>query len=295
MAYRSRSRSRFSAKKRSSRSRSRGGYKSVKTTGRVVRGYTRTVGNYGRFQGVGKPELKWFDTATATTLVTLSAVNVTGDSSGVVWLVPGTNPTTQKSMCLIGAGSGASERIGRKVTLRHLESKLSVRIKSQLLSLLAGDAAPSIRFRWVVVIDHQCNGTDMSEKQLFASINSFAAGGGGTQVCNTYSPRNLANLKRFTVLCDKVFVWTAKSIQSEYSNATPSVASSTNYVIEGGQIDKSFKTVLNLPIEYDLSAGVPAITNVRSNNIVGFLLCDASSEVVQVNAYSHNRLRYSDV
>lgn len=275
-----------------SRSTSRGAYKSVRPVAKRV-GYTRAVGNYGRFRGVSKPELKWFDCPFEQTDASVSPNGIIQDSGSVLFLTPGGSG----SLNLIGAGSGASQRIGRKVLLRHLESHIRIMFKTQSVTLSASDRSIGVRCRWVVLIDHQCNGTAVSAKatEVFASPSSVALGSGDTTIANSFSPRNLANSKRFTLLHDRVYTWTPKCIQTQYSNATPSVPSAATFVVEGGTMCKNFSTVLNTPVEFDSSGGVPAITNVRSNNLVSFVMIDPYFTLDDVRVDGIHRVRYSDV
>lgn len=294
MAYRSRSRSRSSyGKKRVARSRSRSSYKSVRPVSKRL-GYTRIAGNYGRYSGP-KAELKWQDQVFQTDHASIAATNAAQDSGAIVWLAPAVSPTSGLSLNLIAAGTGANQRVGRKVTLRHVEIKLRLNMKSQNVTIDATDKALGVRFRWVVLIDHQCNGTDLTVNSVFGQPGSTAVANGGTGVTNTFSYRQLANLKRFTILHDRVFNWQPKCIQAEYSNATPSVPSETNFFVEGGQISKSFSSALNLPIEFATSAGTPAIADVRSNNLISFVLIDSHYDQVNFRADGVARVRYSDV
>lgn len=292
MAYRrSRSRSAY-GKKRTARSRSRGTYKSVRPVSKRL-GYTRTVGNYGRYSGP-KAELKWQDQVFETDHALILPNNSATNSSVICYIAPGLGPTSGLSLNLIGAGTGANQRIGRKITLRHVEIKLRCILKPQAITMDASDKGLGVRFRWVVLIDHQCNGTDIDVNDVFGSPASTVAASDATNITNTFSYRQLANLKRFTILHDRVFQYHPKVMQSEYTNVTPSVPNSANFDIEGTQISKSFSSALNLPIEFATWAGTPAIADVRSNNLISFLLVDSSLRLVQFRADGIARVRYSD-
>lgn len=290
MAYRSRSRSRgrSSYGKKRGRSSSRSGYKSVKPTSRIIRGYTRAGGNYGRFQGtMSKPELKWFDLPASFTQASFVAKNV-GASGYPLWLVPGlSSPTSELSWVLIPQGPGVAERIGRKVTLRHVDSRLRIHLKSQSVTP-AGDTAPAIHFRWIIAIDHQSNGADPQLLDIFAAPAAVNTPGGDQLTVNCLSQRNLQYLKRFTILCDKHFSWTAKSI------AASSVPAASPLIIEGFAAEKRFTSVLNLPIQYDNTSGTPSMSNVASNNIFGVLLADTMFSGTDLKADCMTRLRFSD-
>lgn len=296
---RSSSRSRYGRKRSSSRSRS--GYKSVKTQSKRI-GYTRIAGNYGRFRGTGaKPELKWIDNVTDS-LIALSQANPITDAD-FIWLVPGSGPT-DISLCRIPPGSGASQCIGRKVHLRYIESKLRVHMNPFAPDPSNRDFA--MTFRWVIAIDHQCNGSNPELKQLFASPNSSTTPSGGQDVSNTFSMRNLQYLKRFTILCDKKWTWTPKNVGWNRTQQTEDLPCNIAQpaLNEGLFFEKSFSSVLNLPIEYDMSASLgppavaPPIDAIKSNNLFAVLMVDsryAVGSATLFGAESLTRIRYSDV
>lgn len=283
----SRGRKSYGRKRSSSR-----GYKSVRPVAKSV-GYTRVAGNYGRFRGMSKPELKWFDGNTHAAKIFKEFAN--GASGDVVYLCPAADtipdPTGGVSLNLIAQGPGASQRVGRKITARHLEFKL--RIQQDNVIMPVGSRAPSVCYRWVIGIDHQCNGTDITASMVLSGPTGTVVPGGDTSITNTMSNRTLANSKRFTILCDKKFCHNSPSLQaaSDPMNGPATVA--------GWVIDKHFSTALNLPIIFS-DPGVPTITNVQSNNIFAFVLIDsifaqAGTTPITCEIDGAFRLRYSDV
>ncbi len=137
---------------------------------RVVPGYTRTAGFYGRYSG-RNAELKFFDgTKTATVM----------GSSGTIF---------DDSLNEIVQGVTESNRIGRKCTIRSLHMRGSI-VKPVSADITVG----ADRVRIIVYLDKQANGataaiTDIVES---ASTGSFL---------------NLANSGRFRMIYDKIMTF----------------------------------------------------------------------------------------
>ncbi len=150
------------------------------------------------------------------------------------------------SLVQIAQGTGESERLGRRCVVKALGFRYRIVSASTAgASLLGSDVV-----RVLVYLDKQANGaaaavTDILESAEFHSFN------------------NLANKNRFRTLHDKTFTLNAKAGAGD--GTTNDAAGVNEY--------NDFYTKLNLPIEYDSTAG--AVTELRSNNI-GICLLSAS-------------------
>lgn len=132
---------------------------------RIVKGYTRTGGAYGRYAPMGN-ELKYFDTSIAF------AVDATGE-------VPATG-----QLNLIPQGVTESTRIGRMCIIRSIYLKGLMQYSP---GASASTAAPTTC--WIyVVLDTQCNGAAASVTDVLTSNNMAVA------------VHNLNNSQRFRVL-----------------------------------------------------------------------------------------------
>lgn len=221
------------AKSSASRARSR--------TLRSLRGYTRTSGYYGRFAGTGT-ELKFFDTSKALTTVAA------------------TGTILDDSLNHIAQGTGESDRIGRKCTLKSINLHGLLQLPAATAAVNTDDVV-----RFIVFLDKQCNGaaagvTDILETNDFFSFN------------------NLANKSRFRILCDKKL-----TINAQGATAT---AGAYTY----GEQRKGFNLYLrcNLPLEFDNTTG--AITELRSNNIGVLAISNQGTARIQYTS----RVRYAD-
>lgn len=211
------------------------------TVPRRSRGYLRTSGNYGRF-GRGK-ELKFHDTAHGH--------------------VPSLLGFIQDSVNEVKQGTGENERIGRKITLRHIA------IRGEILLDPTGPGATSgNRLRYVVYLDKQANGAAAVPGDIFSTSIGIAID----------AQRNLSNTQRFSVLCDKTFDMNSLTIVS--ATDVP------NRVLKTFGWSKS----LNVAIEFSATTG--DIAEIRSNN-VGVLLIDSGGTQNMFVSYTV-RVRYSD-
>lgn len=190
---------------------------------------------------VPKYESKFFDTTDSIT------VPVAGDVNA--------------SLCLVQAGTGDSNRVGRKITA----TKLNIRGKLEMGNQTDSNSACAA-VRVIIFIDKQCNG---------------AAAGAGDILASTdwRSYRNLDNATRFQVLKDVLF-----DINSHGSN------------FDGAAVDtlcweQSFSWSIplkNLPIYYDASTG--AVTDLTSNNIGVLAIASRANTGLDYIA----RLRFAD-
>ncbi len=207
----------------------------------VVAGYTRRTGYYGRFSGPGG-EKKFKDTivndAVVAQLMTFNQITV------------------------IAEGASESQRIGRKITVK------SVHIKGTLKLANTGVVAETVdHVKLFLVQDTQTNGSLMTAVQLLETDN-YA------------SFRNLANSGRFKILYSKSFNLVSKSGAGDTAN-----------VIFGEDIRTINCNVrCNIPIEYDNSAATGVVTSVRSNNL--YWVSQSKSGFCEI--HGNARVRYED-
>lgn len=210
---------------------------------RVVPGITRTGGYYGRFTGA-KPEMKFLDSDYNDSVVSAAG-------------------TIRNTIVDIAQGTGESQRIGRKCTIRSLHWRVHVALP-EFSGTKPGDPDTC---RIMLYIDKQCNGATAAVLDILEDATFL-------------SWRNLANSGRFDILMDKYVVLNVLTASSDTSGTTES---SSNH----RQFD--FHKTMSLPIEFNSTAG--AITEIRSNNI-GFLAISAGG---LVGFSSKLRIRFSDM
>lgn len=208
---------------------------------RSRRGYARTSGFYGRFGGAGA-ERKFFDRDLEDPVV---------DSDG----------TVSGTLIAIPQGTGESERIGRKITIRHLYWYVS------LVKLAASSSTNSSdTVRIMLIQDRQCNGATPGTLDILVDTDYRAF-------------YNLTNRSRFRFLVDKTYAMTC-----------PSGTGTDTTGLLWGEAAKHlvFNIPLAIPIEYDGVTG--GITEIRSNNIIALFI----SRKGTINLHSKLRFRYTD-
>lgn len=162
--------------------------------------------------------------------------------------VVSTGGTIAEDSCLtIVQGDGESERIGRKVTVKKVNWRYTVKAIAQTNTAIGNDTC-----RVILYVDKQTNG-------LTAAVLDIL------ETADYQSYRNLSNKGRFVILMDRTHdVNTVAASGQSASDET----SAANYSF-------TFNKALNLPIEYDNTAGTGAITTMRSNNIGVLTISDA--------------------
>jgi len=175
--------------------------------------------------------------------------------------IAGTGVVSSPSLVIVAGGTGASERVGRRI----LVTDIFIR-GVHLLPSTSTAADTSDTYRTIVFLDRQANGavavtTDILNTASHLSFN------------------NLFNVGRFKILSDKR---TAFSANGGAVTVTPEFFSSN---------EKHFFIALkdlNIPIEYSGTDG--AIDKITSNNI-GILMI---SESGLVESEYIARMRYTD-
>lgn len=204
-------------------------------------GYTRAVGYYGKYPPIGN-ELKFLDTSLANAVV------------------PNTGQIKQASFVNIVAGTGESQRIGRKVTLRALSLRFVT-----VLEASTGPSNTDDGCRVILYHDKQCNGTAAAVTDILETASYL-------------SYNNLANKNRFSILADKYIDLSATS--GAYNGTTNQFGAKA--------VTRSIHLRLNVPIEYSGTTGV--IAEIRSHNIGLLLVSDKN--LIQFNG--NCRVRFTD-
>ncbi len=229
-------------------------YKIRRGSGRLYKrrfrpGFDRTVGVYGRYAGPNA-EMKFHDIDIDDAVI---AVGGTIQNSGTVNIIP--------------EGVGEEERIGRKITIRKILWRYSLKIAAGTTG-----AATSDIIRVIMYQDKQCNG-----------LTAVKSGDAGILESDSFlSFNNLSNTGRFRILYDKTH-------RIQVSAGSGRGSTDTLDYAEALQTGKFFKNC-NIPIEYDNSASTGALTSIRSNNLGVLLLSREGS----VEFESKMRLRFSD-
>jgi len=167
------------------------------------------------------------------------------------------------SINLIAQGTGESERIGRKCTVRQIMWRGTVSLPEGELQGNPGDGE---RFRLILYQDKQANG-------------AAATALGILEVVGVDNYRNLANSGRFNILYDHRF---------DLSFLTLSHFAVNSFSVCGVNRKFSFMKKCNIPLEFDSTVG--ALTELRSNNLGVLLISEGGSGGIA----SSVRLRFSD-
>lgn len=140
---------------------------------RVVPGYTRQSGYYGRYSG-GSGELKFIDSDLDS-----AAVPAAG--------------TIAPTINIIEQGVTESQRVGRKCTIRRIGWKYNLRLPN---TASTPDSADSVRL--ILYQDKQCNGATATVTGILESADY-------------QSFNNLVNSGRFVTLMDRTHLLNASS------------------------------------------------------------------------------------
>lgn len=181
-------------------------------------------------------------------------------------------PTTGaigNSINLLTNGTGAQQLIGRKITIKSIQSRCFVTFTGVTGAANPNAAINNDIVRMLLVQDTQTNGAYAIPSDILAisgSINSLI---------------NMENSGRFKILKEKVI---------EFNNTVPGILA-TGPTYYTGSARKSFKWFkkCNIDIMYD-NAASSNITDIRDNNI--FWLAISNRAVATVNM--NTRIRYTD-
>ena len=222
-------------------------YKRPRTVKRFRPGYDRRVGLYGRFQP-GGAELKFYD-------LTNNASKIPQQGGTVI------------SFNNIVQGTGQSQRIGRKITIRSLHSRF--RFFLNPVSATPPDVVQSDTVRLIWYVDKQMNGSPASVSDILASPDY-------------QSDYNLSNKSRFRILKDVTYTLNPTGITENTTSGTQKTAEMS--------VNKEFKMTMNLPIEFSGTMGTNS--EIRSNNIGAVTI---SRRGANSGLEAFTRIRYSDL
>jgi len=276
---------------------------SSRSRGKIVRGYTRRSGVYGRFNTPisRAPEKKYFDVTYAEAApsaappnpVRVGAVGLGNrptflDVSRIWrdWSPPGApGPVGALGHLLqIDQGAGPSQRIGRKLMVRSMEIKGRI----QLLPVATGnfvtdDACEETHHLWVL-LDTQVNGVQAVPTALLQQAPEAAAA-----VADSLAFNSIPNSSRFRVL---------KHIVTRLQRANVN----NGATFSGITRDLHCFLKLNVPIEYSNELPYGQISQLRDNGI--FMMSSVSTSALATAQtavatlcfeHYHIRFRYTDV
>ncbi len=212
---------------------------------RAQRGFVRTAGLFGITPG----EMKFFD----------QDINDPAIASGGTIF---TNGSAEASLLRIPEGNGASERIGRTITIKSIGWRFKITFPTQTLGNSTNDVV-----RVILYLDKQANGAAAAITDILAADDFQAF-------------NNLANKSRFRTLMDRTY---------DMNLTAGSGQNAADEYGEMGITDTLFKRV-NLKIEYATTAATGALATIRSNNICMLILSNSGLCVMD----GVMRLRYSD-
>lgn len=203
-------------------------------------------------------ELKWFDSSLNAGLV--------GGLAGNVY-----------SLNLVSQGTGPSQRIGRTITVRHIEIKINLEASWVVPVGITADTR-NISYRVDLILDKQANGA----YPVGADIYDTALGA-GVVVTNKFA--NLLNSDRF------VFMKRWEGDMNPPSSTT--VVAGANNIFTTGR-DLKYKKRCSIPIELTPQAAT-TIADCRSNNLLlVYSYTTASGQQTAVVSSADTRILYSD-
>lgn len=218
----------------------------------VQKGFLRQGGYYGRF-GPGSEELKFFRDSTAATQIA---------NNGTL---------LQPSLVLVSQGTGESQRIGRKITIKKIGIHGQIITPSYINA--TGLQPTAARMRIVVFWDKQANGAA-------PSVGDVLGQGSGV---TTFSFNNLSNKNRFTIITNRVYDINVNSFVKGNSDTT--------WTLPQNSISFSLYKNVNIPIEYGPNAGAATLADIKSNNIG--IICICSDDLLH-EVIVRTQVRYSD-
>lgn len=153
-------------------------------------------------------------------------------------------------------GTGASERIGMKVSIKTIEMRL---VADSFIG------CPGSVCRVLLIVDQQSNGADPTLLSSYLTTADYTG------------MRNLANRKRFKCLLDKAFVVNDFDISGQ--NA----------------VYRHYYIKLKKPLVTEYNIGVAGtIADIVSNSLYLVVLGDRGAGGTNVNLQCQTRLRYTD-
>ena len=215
-------------KKTSSKTKSKSKRRS--SSDMVVPGYTRSSGAYGRYQPMG-PELKWKDSSSGTVIVPfgLAAAN--------------------QLINLVDLGTGPNQRIGRSITIRHIEVKINMQA-NWTLPAGAPPTVGNVSYRVDLILDKQANGAVPAGGDIYDTLI------GAVAPENRFP--NLLNSDRFVIM---------KRWEGDLNPPSIPLTDPVNQQLTS--IGRDLKLSKKCNIRVELNPSTPTtIADVRSNNLL---------------------------
>lgn len=243
---------------------------------KAKRGYYRKAGNYGRFattRGAGRkrtqyPEMKYFDQT--------GSLTEDATSKGII---------VESNLTKIPQGVNASERVGRKISVKKLQIRAKLSLIGAVASGVGVGATYFDRARVILYIDRQTNGVAASVLELLQAVSGGAGPPTAPFTDNSINDlQNLPNSARFWILKDKIY-----PLNSGGSSGLNNMG-----VVRTFDCNYNFKK--GLPIVWDTSNTDGSIGTMRSNSIKMLILTDAdrSGTTFGVQMTYNWRVRYYD-
>lgn len=309
-----------SASKKRTKSRSRRPLakgSSTRSRAKVVKGYTRKSGMYGRFGPMkNKPEAKFSDVTYNQMVQTVGPdanvpvgtlgftpmANTASYNWGVIYAVPIANQATATAIFNTGLcrdypllkvdhllqipqGPGATERIGRKVFLKTINFHGSMQYHD-------GHTGQYRMHLWVVQ-DTQCNGQAPATTDIWQP--HFNSAGAVANVVYFDSHMNLANSGRFKILKHKKI-----DLATKWGTAKPD-----GTVQDAGDVLQEFTFALapKIAVEFASNAVEGTLLQLRSDSLILFYSLEYAG-ISSVDPVANNfnvlltlrsRLRFTDL
>lgn len=232
---------------------------------RSLKGFVRTTGAYGRFNGTAL-EQKFYN------------ITMADESTGPLALNGAYGQVIGTQMLELQSGTGPQQRVGRKVRITHVD--VVAGIQTQLVT-----ATPYNKVIMRLWLDKQCNGQ-------FPTADAIYDSNIGDAVLGTQAPWNLFNEGRFVLLGETshTFNTLTQANWAITNNAlgTNNAAQFTNAPSEvwTGRIS----CPVSCTIEYSGTNG--DVTEIRSNNIYVEFCSDFADVSTVFRGFT--RIRYVD-
>ncbi len=177
------------------------------------------------------------------------------------------NGNIARVSCLtIAEGNGESDRVGRKITVRHILWRYVIKKNAEVN---VANPVGNDTIRVILYWDKQTNGATATVTGILESddFQSF---------------RNLSNTGRFQILHDRTWSVNLQAGAGDGAAANDWTGETKSHIMSKQCV---------IPIEYDNSATTGVITTMRSNNLGVLLLSETGAALFN----SKMRIRYSDL
>lgn len=261
----------------------------------VSGGRYRKVGYYKRYNNPGGSgnELKYWDFTTdiGGSSEPQNFITGTAGSNGPIF-VNGAG-ASNKSLVLIPGGSTQNFRIGQKVSLKSVHLKIDCNMTGFSAAALPVTTRTTNNVYFIIVIDHQCNGTVPTFEEVFQDPTD-STGTLAQRLQNWF--RRLDRSSRYTILKIKKIRLVRPGTSVIHTVAGPA----TTHYMQGPTTNWKWNKKLNgLVIEYQDSintAGPPVsypLSKVCCNNLIMFAVADQTLDTTsQVTCKVNGRIRF---